>query len=102
MMQKKSLLIFAVGAVACWTAAKRLAGDSQDEPLGMSGAWGTVEPLPAEFQDTSMERSAPGSETAGRDPFRDAFREAWTEIEDRKSTRLNSSHIQKSRMPSSA
>ena len=28
--------------------------------------------------------------------------ESWDEILDRKSTRLNSSHIQKSRMPSSA
>ena len=38
----------------------------------------------------------------GIDPKSPQFKAAWHACADRKSTRLNSSHIQKSRMPSSA
>ena len=44
--------------------------------------------------ESLKQRIAPLAESAGKTPH------AW--MVDRKSTRLNSSHIQKSRMPSSA
>ena len=45
-------------------------------------------------------RLSPGDQLAGQTPLLD--RKGGKRIGDRKSTRLNSSHIQKSRMPSSA
>ena len=42
------------------------------------------------------------SQTVGCYPYGDASGSASYNLRDRKSTRLNSSHIQKSRMPSSA
>ena len=40
--------------------------------------------------------------TEGKIKFHDWIGDSWAVLLDRKSTRLNSSHIQKSRMPSSA
>ena len=49
-----------------------------------------------------INRGQEAGEVAADDPRIDKIRKALEVLQNRKSTRLNSSHIQKSRMPSSA
>ena len=74
-MNKKSLLIFAVGAVVGWTAAQRVFGDTQSRPKASSEI-----SSPTSWQDVGAESTPTRSVTAGGDPFRGAFKGARAEV----------------------
>ena len=72
------------------------------EPVVVAGVdWARVEPLTGYWVVEGARRAAPGECLAGA-RVAERFRLRPGSMVDRKSTRLNSSHIQKSRMPSSA
>lgn len=79
-MSKKSFLIFAAGAAAGWTVAKRLMGENQSWPSESSDGFAADESIPTPPPETSPESwSAPHVPGRG-DPFRGAFAGALEEI----------------------
>ena len=70
--------------------------------LGSEHAGSVVERRGADPVVLGVEQDVAGSQVPGRDPDDRLLDGRLDVLLDRKSTRLNSSHIQKSRMPSSA
>ncbi len=79
-MSKKWFLIFAAGAVAGWTSAKRLFGETQS--WATSGdTFDKGEPTPMPLWDSRPEPSPARPVVTGVDPFRGAFAGALAEVE---------------------
>lgn len=79
-MSKKALLVFSLGAVAGWTAAKVVAGEGQET---LSDSWRVPGDLsaPADHGDPiSASVPAQTEPEEGIDPFSGAFRSALAEV----------------------
>jgi hypothetical protein len=77
-MSKKALLVFSLGAVAGWTAAKFASGDS---PGTLSSSWVPEPSTIADYSEPSATAMPPATEPEeGIDPFSGAFRSALAEV----------------------
>jgi len=85
-MSKKSILFFAAGAVAGWTAAQRFAGEAVPW-VGSSSAPYGQDATPTDLWESRPESAPTRPDTTDRpvatggDPFRGAFAGAMAELE---------------------